>query len=71
MQLELEKVGACLSHLDVLCRLASHVRLEDVDWRAFRRDILALTSPELSVAQKLNIVSMMRGTYSAFYLGSA
>jgi len=71
VQLELEKVGACLSHLDALCRLASHVRLEDVDWRTFQRDILALTSPELSVAQKLNIVTMMRGTYNVFYLGPA
>lgn len=71
MQLELEKVGACLSHLDALCRLASHVRLEDADWRSFQRDILALTSPELSAPQKLNIVAMMRGTYNVFSLGSA
>eukprot|EP00933_Yihiella_yeosuensis_P028444 TRINITY_DN22257_c0_g1_i1.p1 TRINITY_DN22257_c0_g1~~TRINITY_DN22257_c0_g1_i1.p1 ORF type:complete len:716 (+),score=116.77 TRINITY_DN22257_c0_g1_i1:109-2256(+) len=65
---ELEKVGEALSHLDVLCRLATRVRLEDSDWRAFRRDILDLSSPELSVAQKLHVVSTMRGTYNVFDL---
>merc|ERR1712039_693735 len=34
--IELEKVGAALSHLDELCRLASCVRLEAADWRNFR-----------------------------------
>lgn len=64
--LELEKVGAALSHLDALCHIASVMRLEDVDWRAFRRDVLDLASPELSVAQKLHIIHMIRSTYDVF-----
>ncbi|CAE8623170.1 unnamed protein product [Polarella glacialis] len=67
--LELVKVGEALSQLDALCRLASRVRLEDADWRAFRRDILDLASPELSVAQKLHVVTTMRSTYHVFDLG--
>merc|ERR1719263_255226 len=65
--LELEKVGAALSHLDVLCRIGSIMRLEEVDWRTFRRDILDLASPELSVVQKLQIIQMIRNTYSVIF----
>eukprot|EP00930_Biecheleria_cincta_P098469 TRINITY_DN90126_c0_g1_i1.p1 TRINITY_DN90126_c0_g1~~TRINITY_DN90126_c0_g1_i1.p1 ORF type:complete len:643 (+),score=91.72 TRINITY_DN90126_c0_g1_i1:251-2179(+) len=66
---ELQKVGEALGHLDALYCLASRVRLEDSDWRAFRRDILDLASPELSVDQKLHVVATMRGTYHVFDLG--
>jgi len=68
--MELEKVGAALGHLDALCRLASHVRLEAADWRSFRRDVLELTSPELSSQQKLHVVNVMRNTYNVFYMGA-
>jgi hypothetical protein len=68
--LELEKVGAALSHLDALCRIAVLMRLEDVDWRNFRKDILDLASPELSVAQKLHIISMIRSSYDIIFSGS-
>lgn len=61
--LELEKVGAALGHLDALCRIASQIRLEDVDWRSLRKDILDLASPELTVSQKLHIIGSMRSTY--------
>lgn len=64
--LPLEKIGAALGHLDALCRLASRVRLEATDWRCFRRDILDLTSPELSPPQKLHVVAAMRSTYHVF-----
>jgi len=67
---ELEKVGEALGHLDALCRLASHVRLEATDWRAFRRDVLDLTSPELSSQQKLHVVAAMRSTYHVFQVGT-
>lgn len=67
---ELEKVGAALGHLDSLCWLASHVRLEATDWRAFRRDVLDLTSPELSSQQKLHVVATMRCTYHVFHAGA-
>ncbi|CAK9113354.1 unnamed protein product [Durusdinium trenchii] len=53
---------------DTLCRMASRIRLEDADWRAFRRDILDLTSPELSVAEKLHVIATMRHTYHVFDL---
>jgi len=66
--LELEKVGAWLSHLDALCRLASRARVDDADWRAFRRDILDLASPELSVQQKLHVAAAMRSTCHVFHL---
>ncbi|CAK9094033.1 Nuclear control of ATPase protein 2 [Durusdinium trenchii] len=67
--IDLDKVGAALCHLDTLCRMASRIRLEDADWRAFRRDILDLTSPELSVAEKLHVIATMRHTYHVFDLG--
>ncbi|CAE7472324.1 nca2 [Symbiodinium necroappetens] len=65
---DLDKVGAALCHCDTLCRLASVFRLEDSDWRSFRRDILDLSSPELSVSEKLHVVSTMRHTYHVFDL---
>merc|ERR1712150_18300 len=63
---ELEKVGTTLGHLDALCRLAAKVGLEASDWRAFRRDVLDLTSPELSYKQKLHVIAAMRFTYNVF-----
>ena len=65
---DLDKIGAALCHLDTLCRMASRIRLEDADWRSFRRDILDLTSPELSVAEKLHVIATMRHTYHVFDL---
>eukprot|EP00927_Polykrikos_kofoidii_P076932 TRINITY_DN73948_c0_g1_i1.p1 TRINITY_DN73948_c0_g1~~TRINITY_DN73948_c0_g1_i1.p1 ORF type:complete len:577 (+),score=84.71 TRINITY_DN73948_c0_g1_i1:39-1769(+) len=64
--LELEKVGAGLCHLHALCQLAFRLRIENLDWRSFRRDILDLTSPEFSVQQKLHVISTMRHAYPFF-----
>jgi len=69
---ELENIAITLAHLDRLCRLAfrSGSALELADWRALRRDILDLASPDLSVAQKLQTVLAMRNSYAAFHVGN-